>query len=149
MYDKIHHKKKKKNKLKKKNKNKMVVLEKTLESPLDCKEIKPVNPKWSKPWIFFGRPDIEAEAPILCPPSEKSWLTGKDTDAGGKIEAKREGGRRGWNSYIASPTQWTQIWANSEGTRGQRNLACCTPWGFKSWIQLWLLSNNNISYRWC
>ena len=60
----------------------IVVLEKTLESPLDCKEIKPVNPKGNKPWIFIGRTDAEAEAPILCLLDEKSWLTGKDPDSG-------------------------------------------------------------------
>ena len=59
-----------------------VVLEKTLESPLDCKEIKPVNPKGYKHWIFFGRTDAEAEAPILWPPDAKRWLTRRDSDAG-------------------------------------------------------------------
>ena len=59
-----------------------VVLEKTLESPLDCKEIKPVNPKGNQSWIFIGRTDTEAEAPILWPPDAKSWLTGTDPDAG-------------------------------------------------------------------
>ena len=59
-----------------------VVLEKTLESPLDCKEIKPVNPKENQPWIFIGRTDAEAEAPIAWPPDGKNRLTGKDPDAG-------------------------------------------------------------------
>ena len=59
-----------------------VVLEKTLESPLDWKEIKPVNPKGNQCWIFIGRTDAEAEAPIIWPPDGKSWLTGKDPDAG-------------------------------------------------------------------
>ena len=59
-----------------------VVMEKTLESPLDCKEIKPVNPKGSQYWIFIGRTDAEAETPILWPPDEKNWLIGKDTEAG-------------------------------------------------------------------
>ena len=58
------------------------MLEKTLESPLDCKEIKPVNPKGNQPRIFIGRTDAEAEAPILWPPDAKSQLTGKDFDAG-------------------------------------------------------------------
>ena len=58
-----------------------VVLEKTLESPLDCKEIKPVNPKENQSWIFLERTDTEAEAPILRPPDGKNWLTGKDPDA--------------------------------------------------------------------
>ena len=59
-----------------------MVLEKTLESPLDSKEIKPVNPKGNQPWIFIGRADAEAEAPILWPRDAKSWLIGKDPDAG-------------------------------------------------------------------
>ena len=60
----------------------ILVLEKTLESSLDYKEIKPVNPKGNQPWIFIGRTDAEAEAPILWPPDVKSWLIGKDPDAG-------------------------------------------------------------------
>ena len=71
-----------------------VVLEKTLESPLDSKEIQPVHPKGSQSWIFIGRTDAEAETPILWPPDVKSWLIGKDPDAG-KIEGRRERGCRG------------------------------------------------------
>ena len=59
-----------------------VVLMKTLESPLDCKEIQPVHPKGNQSWIFIGRTDVEAEAPIIWPPDAKSWLIGKDPDAG-------------------------------------------------------------------
>jgi len=59
----------------------IVVLEKTLESPLDSKEIKPVKPKGNQPWIFTGRTDAEAETPVLWPPHGKNWLTGKDPDA--------------------------------------------------------------------
>ena len=70
-----------------------VVLEKTLESPLDCKEIKPVNPKRNQSWIFIGGTDAEAEAPRLWPPDVKSWLNGKDPDAG-KTAGRRR--RRGW-----------------------------------------------------
>ena len=69
-----------------------VVLEKTLESPLDCKEIQPVHPKGDQFWVFTGRTDVEAETPILWPPDEKSWLIGK-TLMLGKIEGRR---RRGW-----------------------------------------------------
>ena len=58
------------------------MLEKTLESPLDSKEIKPVNPKGNQPWIFFGGTDAEAETPVLGPPDAKSWLIGKDPGAG-------------------------------------------------------------------
>ena len=72
-----------------------VMLEKTLESPLDCKEIKPVNPKGNKSWIFIGRADVEAEAPILWPPDMKSWLIRKDWDKIlGKIEGRRRRGRQ-------------------------------------------------------
>ena len=59
-----------------------MVLEKTLESPLDCKEVQPVHPKGDESWMFFGRIDAEAETPILWPPPAKSWLIGKDSDAG-------------------------------------------------------------------
>ena len=64
---------------------------KTLESPLDCKKIKPVNPKRNKSWIFIGRTDAEAEAPILWPPDVKSWLTGKDPDSGKDWEQEEKG----------------------------------------------------------
>ena len=66
-----------------------VVLEKTLESPLDCKEIKPVSPKGNQHWIFTGRTDVEA--PILWPPDVKSWPIGKDPDAGKKYRQKEKG----------------------------------------------------------
>ena len=59
-----------------------MVLEKTLESPLDTKEIQPVHPKGNQSWVFIGRTDVEAETPILWPPVAKSWLIGKDPDAG-------------------------------------------------------------------
>ena len=70
----------------------IVVLEKALETPLDCKEIKPVNPKGNQPWISIERTDAEAEAPVRWPPDAKSWLIGKDLMPG-KIEGRR---RRGW-----------------------------------------------------
>ena len=70
-----------------------VVLEKTVESPLDCKEIQPVHPKGNQSWIFIRRTDAEAETPILWPPDEKNWLIGKDLMLG-KIEGRRRGGQR-------------------------------------------------------
>ena len=86
-----------------------VVLEKTLESPLDYKEIKPVDPKGNQPWIFIGRTDTEA--PIFWPPDAKSRLTGKDPHAGKDWgQGETEDGDRGW---MASLTQWTWVWANS------------------------------------
>ena len=90
-----------------------VVLEKTLESPLDCKKIKPVNPKGNWPWIFIGRTDAEAEAPILWPPDVKNWLIGKDPECWERWKAGGEGDDRGWDGWTASPTQWAWVWVNS------------------------------------
>ena len=72
-----------------------MVLEKTLESPLDSKEIKSINPKGNQPWIFIGRTDAEAEAPILWPPDVKSPLTGEDPDVGKRLRAGGKGDHRG------------------------------------------------------
>ena len=88
-----------------------VVLEKTLESPLDSKEIQPVHPELNQSWIFIGRTDVEAEAPVLWPPDAKNWLIGKDPDAG--KDWRQEKGMTGWDGWMASPTQWTWIWVNS------------------------------------
>ena len=90
-----------------------VVLEKTLESPLDCKEIQPVHSEGDQPWDFFGRNDAKAETPVLWPPHVKIWLIGKDPDAGNDWRQKEKGIGRGWDGWIASLTQWTWIWANS------------------------------------
>ena len=89
-----------------------VVLEKTLESPLDNKEIKPVNPKGNQPWIFIGRTGTEAEVPIFWPPDAKSWFIGKDW-FWERLRARGEGGNRGWDGWMASPTKWTWVWASS------------------------------------
>ena len=80
------------------------VLEKTLESPLDCKEIQPVHPKGDQSWVFIGRTDVEAETPILWPLDVKSWLIGKDPDAGRDLGAG-EGDDREWDGWMASPTR--------------------------------------------
>ena len=71
-----------------------MVFKKTLESPLDCKEIQPVHPKGDQSWVFFGRTDAEAETPILCPPHAKSWLVGKDPDAGRDWGQEEKGWQR-------------------------------------------------------
>ena len=90
-----------------------MVLEKTLEGPLDCKEIQPVHPKGNQSWIFIGRTDAEAETPILWPSDAKNWLIVKDPDAG-KVWAQEEKGTTedeiGW---MASATQWTWVWVDS------------------------------------
>ena len=85
-----------------------VVLEKSLESPLDSKEIKAINPKGNQPWIFTGRTDAKAEAPILWPPDAKSQLTGKDPDAGEDSGQREEGDDRGWDGWIWL-SNWTTI----------------------------------------
>ena len=88
-----------------------VVLEKTPESLLDSKEIKPANPKGNQSWILIGRTDAEAEAPILWPSDARNWLTGKDPDAG--KDRRRE--EMGTTEDEASPIQSTWVWANSKG----------------------------------
>ena len=90
-----------------------VVLEKTLESPLDCKEIQPVHHK-DQSWVFIGRTDVEAETPILWPPDTKSWLIWEDPDAG---RLRAEGDDRGWGGWMASLTQWTWVWVDSGSWR--------------------------------
>ena len=118
-----------------------VVQEKTLESPLDSKEIKPVNPKRHQPWISIWRTDAEAEAPKLWPPEVKSQLTGKDPDAG-KDWRQEEKGTRGWDGWMASPIRWTWVWVSSgswwwTGRPGTlqsstpRTWGHCSPWGHK------------------
>ena len=81
-----------------------VVLEKALESPLDCKEIQPVYPKGNQSWIFIGRTDAEAEIPILWPPDAKNWLTGKDPDAGKNWRLEKKGTTEdeivGWHHWL-------------------------------------------------
>ena len=118
-------------------------VEKTLESPLDCKEIQPVNSKWNHPWIFIGRTDDEAETPILWPPDVKSWLVGKDPDAGkdwGQQKGMTEDEMAGWHHGLnGHDFEWTP-WIGD----GQGGLACCSPWGRKelntteqlNWTQL-------------
>ena len=89
-----------------------VVLEKTLESPLDCTEIQPVHPKGDQSWVFTGRTDVEAETPILWPLDAKNWLIWKDPDAG-KDWRQDEKGTTEDDGWMASPTRWTWVWASS------------------------------------
>ena len=88
-----------------------VVLENTLESPLDCKEIQPVHPKGDQSWVFIGRA-VEAETPILWPPDVKSWFIWKDPDAG-RLRAGGERDDRRWDGWMASQAQWTWVWVDS------------------------------------
>ena len=108
-----------------------------------CKEIKPVNPEGSQPWIFFGSTDSEAEAPILWPPGVKSWLIGEDPDAGedwkqekGTTEDEMVGWLHWLNEYEFEQTL--------EDSGGQRSLACCRPWGCKELDTTELLNSNKL-----
>ena len=109
----------------------IVVLEKTLESPLDCKEIKLVNPKGNQPWIFNGRTDAEAEASILWPPDVKSRLIGKDPEAGKDWGQEEKGVTEdemvGWHHRL-NGHEFEQTLRDSER---QGSLMCCSPWGCK------------------
>ena len=109
------------------------VLKQTLENLLNCKEIKPVNPKGNQPWIFLGRTDAEAEAPIFSPPNVKSQLTGKDPDAGKNLRQEEngtiEGEMVGWHHQL-NGHEFEQTLGESEG---QGSLVCCSPWGCRVW----------------
>ena len=108
-----------------------VVLEKTLESPLDCKEIQPVQPEGDQSWVCFGGTDAEAETPILWPPHPKSWLIGKDSDAGRdwgqEDKGMEEDEMAGWHNWLDGHEF---EWSPGVGD-GQGGLACCSSWGRK------------------
>ena len=106
-----------------------VVLEKTLESPLDCKEIQPVHSEGDQSWVFIGRTDVKAETPILWPPHVKSWLTRKDPNSGrdwGQEEkGMTEDEMAGWHYWLdRHEFEWTLGFGD-----GQGGLACCDSWG--------------------
>ena len=124
-----------------------MVLEKTLESPLDCKEIQTVPPKGNQPWIFIGRTDAEAEGPILWPPDAKSWLIGKDPDSGKYWKQEEKGMAEdeivGWHHWLDGNELERTLGVGD----GQGNLACCSPMGRKeldmtewlNWIEVPLI----------
>ena len=110
-----------------------MVLEKTLESPLDCEEIQPVNPKGNQSWIFIGRTDADAKAPILWPPDVKNWLIRKDPDAGNNWR---------WEKGMTEDemVEWCHLLTGHEFEQAlgvgeeQGSLACCHPWGRKELV---------------
>ena len=108
-----------------------LMLEKTLESPLDCKKIQPVHPKGNQSWIFIGRTDAEAEIPVLWPLDAKNWLIGKDPDAGKDWRWEEKGMTEdkmvGWHHRLDG-----HKFEEAPGVGdGQGGLACCSPWGLK------------------
>ena len=105
-----------------------VVLEKTLESPLDCTEIKPVNPKGNQPWIFIRRTDAEAKAPILWPSDAKRWLTGKDPDAGKDWRQRAKGATEDEMFEWCHWLKRCEFEPTPGDSEGQGSLACCGPW---------------------
>ena len=108
-----------------------MVLEKTLESPLDCKEIQPVHPRGDQSWVSFGNIDAEAETPILWPLHTKSWLIGKDPDAGRDWRQEKKGTTEdemaGWHHQLDGH-EFEQTPGVGDGQGG---LACCSSWGRK------------------
>ena len=127
-----------------------VVLEKTLESPLDCKEIQPVHPKGNQSWIFTGKTDAKAEALILWSHYAKNWLTGKDPDAGKDWRWEKKGMIEdemvGWH-------HWLDVFEQAPGVGGgQGRLVCCIPRGHKksdmtkwlSWTELTCISDSDL-----
>ena len=130
-----------------------VVLEKTLESPLDYKGIKPVNCKGNQPWISTGRTEAEAETPILWPPDGKNWLTGKDPNAGKDWKQEEKGTTRGWDGWRASLTRWTWVWASSRswwwtGKPGELQSMGQQSW---TWLSDWTdqtMMSYHTGYQW-
>ena len=128
-----------------------VVLEKTLESPLDCKEVQPVHSKGDQSWVFFGRTNVKAETPVLWPPHAKSWLTGKDSDAGRDWGQEEKGTTEdemlGWHHWLDGRES---EWILGDGD-GQGGLECCDSWGLKesdtterlNWTELNWNKNND------
>ena len=130
-----------------------VVLEKTLESPLDCKEIQAVHSKGDQSWVFLGRTDAEAETPVLWPPHAKSWLIGKDSDAGrdwGQEEkGETEDEMAGWHHRLdGHEFEWTPGVGD-----GQGGLACCSSWGCKESDTTerlnWSGYHRDLNYTYC
>ena len=128
-----------------------MMLEKTLESPLDCKEIQPVHLRCVQSWVFIGRTDIESETPIFWPPDAKNWLIWKDPDAGkdwGREKRTTEAEMVGWHHRLyGHEFGWTPGVAD-----GQGGLACCSSWGRKEsvtneWLNSWTPDYNSLLWH--
>ena len=132
-----------------------VVLEKTLENPLDCKEIQPVHSEGDQPWVFFGRNDTKAETPVLWPHYAKNWLTGKDSDAwrdwGQEEKGMTENEMAGWPHWLdGHEFEWTPGAGDRQG-----GLVCWDSWGRKEsdtteslkWTESWSTKKEALRYR--
>ena len=125
-----------------------VMLEETLQSPLDCKEIQPVHPKGDQSWVSIRRTDAEVEAPILWPPDVRNWLIGKDPDAG-KDWGRQEKGTTedemvGWHHWL-NGHEFEQALGVGDGQGG---LVCCSPWCHKELDTTeWLNWTDNTSSK--
>ena len=113
-----------------------LVLEKTLESPLDCKEIQPIHPKGDQSWVFIGRTDVEAETPVLWPPDAKGWLFGKDPDAG-RDQGQEEKGMTEGEMLDGITDSWTWVWVNS-----------VSWWWTGRPGVLWLMESQRVRHDW-
>ena len=123
-----------------------MVLEKTLESPLDCKDIQPVHPKGNLSWIFIGRTDAEAETPILWSPDAKSQQIRKDPDAGKNWQQEEKGTTEaeivGWHHWL-NGHEFEQALGDGDG---QGSLVCCSPWGGKeSDMTVWMNNTQKLA----
>ena len=126
-----------------------VVLEKTLESPLDCREIQPVHPRGGQSWVFIGRTDVEAETPILWPPDTEDPTHCKRHWCWERLKTGREGDNRGWDGWMASPTLRTWVWASSESWWRARKTGVLQSTGSQrvrhdwatelNWTHVWLM----------
>ena len=132
-----------------------VALEKTLESPLDCREIQPIHSIGDQSWVFFGRNDAKAETPVPWSPHAKSWLIGKDSDAGRDWEQGEKGMTEdemaGWHHRLDGHEFG---WTLGVGD-GQGDLACCSSWDLKEsdmterliWTELNIMVTNNVTLK--
>ena len=124
-----------------------VMLGKTLESPLDCKEIQPVHPKGTQSWIFIGRTNAEAATPILWSPDVKTWLIGKDPDAGKDWRWEEKGTTEdemvGWHHQL-NGHEFEQVLGVGDG---QGSLVCCSPWGHMDMTWTWLSKWTELNFK--
>ena len=126
-----------------------VVLEKSFKSPLDCKEIQPVHSEGDQPWDFFGRNDAEAETLVLWPPHAKSWLIGKDSDAGRGWGQEEKGTTQdemsGWHHWLdGRESEWTPRVGDGQGAwRAEIQGVTKSQTRLRDWLELKLLNNNN------